>query len=58
MDKVNLTLAIIALKESLIEDTPLHWNLIKYDVNDIDDVLIRTERYIRLEGIQKAGLHP
>lgn len=49
MDKVDSTLAAIALKKVLIKDIPLHHNLVKYDVG----VLLRAKRYIKLEGIQK-----
>lgn len=52
IDKVNNTLATIAMKEALIEHSPLQHNLVKY-VEDIDDALVRAERYVRLEGIQK-----
>lgn len=55
MDKVDSTLGAIALKKALIEDTLLHWNLMKYYVEDIDDALMRVERYIRLEGIYKSS---
>lgn len=53
IDKLDSMLVAIALKETLIEDTSLHHNLIKYDVEDIDNALMRAKRYSRLEDNQK-----
>lgn len=53
MDKVNSMLAIIALKEALTEDTSLHHDLVKCNVEDIDDTQLMAGRYIMLETIQK-----
>lgn len=39
MDKVHSTLAVVALKEAFIKDTPLHHNLVKHDIKDINDAL-------------------
>lgn len=45
------TLVRIAFKKALVEDSPLHHNLMKHAIKDIDEVFIRAKKYIRLESI-------
>lgn len=54
VDKIDSTLAAIALKGALMKDTHLHDNLVKYNVKDIDNALLRAEMHLKLESIQKS----
>lgn len=48
----------IAFKKVLVKDIPLHCNLAKHDIEEIDKVLFRAEKYVRLECIQKKKASP
>lgn len=52
-DKIDYTLASIALKEALIEDNPLDHILVKYDIENIDDALLRVKRHMKLKSTGK-----